>query len=74
LATAIILLYESSLQIIGYLAGLLLSIIVNHNPDFKNQFEQFQNIIPQRRPIIITTTMQSMKVTVRMIVLVNHQW
>jgi len=60
LATAIILLYESSLQIIGYLAGLLLSIIVNHNPDFKNQFEQFQNIIPQRRPIIITTTMQSM--------------
>jgi len=56
LATAIILLYESSLQIIGYLAGLLLSIIVNHNPDFKNQFEQFQNIIPQR-PIIITTSM-----------------
>jgi len=46
LATAIILLYESSLQIIGYLAGRLLSIIVYHNPDFKNQFEQFQNIIP----------------------------
>jgi len=48
LATAIILLYESSLQIIGYLAGLLLSIIVYHNPDFKNQFEQFQNFNPQR--------------------------
>jgi len=48
------------------LAGRLLSIIVNHNPDFKNQFEQFQNIIP----IIITTTMQSMKVMVRMMVLV----
>jgi len=48
LATAIILLYESSLQIIGYLAGLLLSIIVYHNPDFKNQFEQFPNINPQR--------------------------
>jgi len=57
LATAIILLYESSLQIIGYLAGLLLSIIVNHNPDFKNQFEQFQNIIP-RRPITTTTTIK----------------
>merc|ERR1712192_173971 len=48
----------------------LLSIIVNHNPDFKNQFEQFQNIIPQRQPIIITSTMQSIKVMVRMMVLV----
>jgi len=52
------------------LAGRLLSIIVNHNPDFKNQFEQFQNIIPQRRSIIITSTMPSMKVMVRMMVLV----
>jgi len=52
------------------LAGRLLSIIVNHNPDFKNQFEQFQNIIPQMRSIIITSTMHSMKVMVRMMVLV----
>jgi len=27
---------------------LLFSIIVYHNPEFKNQFEQFPNINPQR--------------------------
>jgi len=59
LATTIISLYERFLIIIGYLAGLLLSIIVSHNPDFNNQFEQFQNVIcPFQKSNIVITTMK----------------
>jgi len=50
---------KGSLIIIGYLAGLLLSIIVSHNPDFNNQFEQFQNVIcPFQKSNIVITTMK----------------
>ena len=59
LATTIISLYKRFLRIIGYLAGLLLLIIVSHNPDFNNQFEQFQNVIcPFQKSYIVITTMK----------------
>merc|ERR1712223_1108532 len=59
LATTIISLYKRFLRIIGYLASLLLLIIVSHNPDFNNQFEQFQNVIcPFQKSNIVITTMK----------------
>jgi len=59
LATTIISLYKRFLIIIGYLASLLLLIIVSHNPDFNNQFEQFQNVIcPFQKSNIVITTMK----------------
>jgi len=52
-------LYKRFLIIIGYLASLLLLIIVSHNPDFNNQFEQFQNVIcPFQKSYIVITTMK----------------
>ena len=59
LATTIISLYKRFLTLIGYLASLLLLIIVSHNPDFYNQFEQFQNVIcPFQKSNIVITTMK----------------
>jgi len=52
------------------LAGLLLSIIVYHNPEFKNQFEQFPNINPQR-PIIDHHHRQNMKMMARLVLVLN---
>jgi len=58
LATTIISLYKRFLRIIGYLASLLLLIIVSHNPDFNNK-EQFQNVIcPFQNFYIVITTMK----------------